>query len=371
MSQNKHEQGSYTKSRGREIVWIAISANHNKRMVCTQITVEVSPSSLAACRKCHCRIPVNTLRFKHKEYGKPKRWYHMSCFRPLKPGPLNSDLDVVVYGNWNEEQLNELRQWVQAWNQQYVSTVEKIPAQYLAQAVQTSSTPLRRLLLEVFQYLYTREVELLVGLTCKAWFHVSRDSEYWKTRFMQEFQPATTKADTCYRAQYLACFKGSCWSCHKFLPLAEIELMCPVHKRPLCSSCKDKPECQLIELNRLLYWHRISPSLPKYLNIPVFKVKGIKVVYKETALASFIFYANHRRNQLLNLLTEKYEETISPAIIERIRTFDTETRYRRETESFTVKLSRFLGRNAAKELFEATVHSFVCGITSSQRSRPQ
>jgi len=54
---------------------------------------------------------------------------------------LTLNIDIEFSGEMDKKQLNELRQWVQAWNQQYVSTVEKIPAQYLAQAVNLQHSP--------------------------------------------------------------------------------------------------------------------------------------------------------------------------------------------------------------------------------------
>lgn len=48
---------------------------------------------------------------------------------------------------------------------------------YFSQAVRTSSTPLRRLLLTVYEYLTGRDVEVRVALVCKAWYNVSNDPE--------------------------------------------------------------------------------------------------------------------------------------------------------------------------------------------------
>ena len=267
------------------------------------------------------------------------------------------DWDIKVCGDVSEEQREDLRQWVQAWNQQYVSTVETVPAQYLAQAVQTSSTPLRRLLLEVFQYLSTKEVELLVGLTCKAWFHVSRDSEYWKTRFMQEFQPETTEALGCFRAQFLICHRGSCWHCKEFLSLDSIELMCPLHRRPLCKACKDEPVCSLMDVERYILLHDISPSLPKYLEIPTFKLEGVKRAYKEIAIDRFTVYASRRREKLVNCLLERHSKEISPAVIEGIRTFGVEAEYRRIIS--TSPLMKFLGKCDEKENFQRSVQALA------------
>lgn len=332
-------------------------------MVSTAIKVEVSPSSLASCRKCGGHIPKDTLRIKHLEYGKRKRWYHLMCFRPISKEPLRLDWDVTVCGRIGEEQREQLRQWVEVWNQQYVSTVEKVPAQYLAKAVQTCHTPLRRLLLEVFQYLSVRETELLVGLTCKAWFHVSRDSEHWKSRYLQEFKPVTMDADMCYRTQYLVYYRGSCWNCQKFLSLRDIEMMCPLHKRPLCKTCKDQPICHLVDIGHYVTWHSISPSLLKYLEIPMFKLEGTKKAYKADTIDRVIAYGLCRRAKLVNSLLERHSEDISPALIEEIRTFEVEAKYKSDFSAGV--LMKFLGKCEENEDFERSVQTFARKLSNT------
>ena len=61
--------------------------------------------------------------------------------------------------------------------------------------METTSSPLRRLLLETFQYLELREIEQVVAFVCKQWFHITRDNELWKARYLTLPNPSDRKED--------------------------------------------------------------------------------------------------------------------------------------------------------------------------------
>jgi len=54
---------------------------------------------------------------------------------------------------------------------------------------------------------------------------------------------------------------------------------------------------------------------------PVFKVNGVEVIFKEAAIAAFTSYATRRRDQLVKLLTKKYQQDILPSTIEEFGPF--------------------------------------------------
>jgi len=293
----------------------------------------------------------------------PVTYFHLRCYRPLEQCPVLFETDVELKGVEHEKDVERVKAWVSKWNQRFTIDESKVPTQYLAQAVQTSSTPLRRLLLEVFQYLSTKEVELLVGLTCKAWFHESRDSEYWKTRFMQEFQPETTEAASCYRAKFIANYKGSCWSCKQVLSLEEIELKCPLHKRPLCKACsQDKPECWVVSLHSFVHSRSIHPSLPAYLDIRTFMQKRTKKCYYLDMVGKLTQYAEKRRVLLLDVIDRDYSTAVSAKLTTQIRQFDIALLYKSFDYGFArldFILADYFGRNESKEILSESIRDTI------------
>ena len=324
--------------------------------------MEIS-SRQSLCAKCLSVIlPGKIQAYRYARGLAPPSLFHLRCFHLNQTRPLLIDTDVELRGVEKEQDVERVKAWVRKWNQRFTIDESKVPTQYLAKAVQTSSTPLRRLLLEVFQYLSMREVEMLVGLTCKAWFHVSRDSEYWKTRYLLEFQPATTEIDVCYRAKFIAGRMSSCWHCNRFLSLSKIELMCPIRKRPLCIACISTPECRLIPLRYYVSSRNLQTSLPKYLHFSIFLYNGAKTCYLSDANQLMMPYAKRRKALLMHTLAADFASELAKETIVQIEKMSIERIYNASGVS-SDKLMRavrtFLGRNEAKEDLTKNVRKLI------------
>ena len=136
------------------------------------LAVEVCPTSVTSCNLCAAPILKGTLRVKAAVRYAAAEYYHLNCWKPLIIAPLSINA-FYLQGHPTQLRKAEVEAWVDHWNQQFAVQEEAVLAQFLRKAVSTASTPLRRLLLEVLQWLAVSEVETGVALVCKTWHHFS------------------------------------------------------------------------------------------------------------------------------------------------------------------------------------------------------
>jgi len=262
--------------------------------------------------------------------------------------------------------VERVEKWVSKWNQRFVVDPNKVPVQCLVGTVEVASTPLRRLLLEVFQYLSVKEIELQVGFACKQWFQVSRDAEYWKSRFIHNFQPATTDTVTCYRGKFIALHKGCCWSCKKFLQLDQIEMMCPLRNLPLCTDCSENnKECWVISLHSFVRHRYLHPSLPAYLNIQTFVYKNAMSCYYKDMAGKLRRYAERRRTLLLDTIERECATAVSGKMKAAIGRFRIKSLYRTGSYGYDrlgFVLASYFGRNESRERLDETMREVLSKI---------
>jgi hypothetical protein len=216
---------------------------------------------------------------------------------------------------WSDELPKELEgeveAWVRNWNKQFEAAEEDVPEKYMSKAVATTDTALRRLLLEVLQYLTTSETETLVAFACKEWFHVSRDEEFWKGRFISEFTPLETEAQGDYRKKYIAFTRASCWHCKKLQNIKAIYRMSPYFNRPICYACNHLPNCQIESFNSFMKRCKVTQATLDSLQVPSFSYPNtIKSSYILFYQAKLLPYAEARRKLLLSTLESDYPNSL-------------------------------------------------------------
>lgn len=283
--------------------------------------LDVCPSRLTHCEICNSPILLGALRvIKHRMYSR-SLYYHLACWRPDPVIPLTLSA-LCTWKIKDRERLIEVEKWVQDWNQQFEMKEERVLAQYLGKAVSTAGTPLRRLLLEVFEYCTMTEIETTVAYACKAWFHVSRDEEYWKTRFIADFHPSETNAQCDYRRKYIVYLQGSCWHCCKLLEMKEILFKCNYYKRPLCKACAELPECHIKSVNEYSNYHYVTMATIARLSVPFFVFQKAKSSYMLLFQRYLLPWATARRQDLIKALDSEFSGRLQPEERRIIEDFD-------------------------------------------------
>lgn len=110
--------------------------------------VATSPSSRTLCKQCDKQIFAGTLRVSPKSYKSTNCYFHLRCYRPQEPCPVDFDNDVDL--GEKEQDIGRVKTWVDKWNRRFIIDERKVPAQRVSiSATGNAHTPLRRLLLEV------------------------------------------------------------------------------------------------------------------------------------------------------------------------------------------------------------------------------
>lgn len=331
--------------------------------------LEVCPSRLTRCLICKSPILPDTIRVsKHRMYSSTL-YYHLACWRPDPVIPLSLS-SLCTWKIKDKEQLKEVEKWVEQWNYQFEHREELIPAQYLGKAVSTSGTPLRRLLLAVFQYCTMAEVESQVAYTCKAWFHISRDQEYWRTRFVADYHPSETEAQGDYRRKYIVYLQGSCWHCCKLLEIAEVHFQCSYFKRPLCNVCVDLPECAVVSFNEYASSHQVTSATLAHLSVPSFLFHKAKSSYMLLFQRCVLPYSATRLKQLLEIIDSDYVGRLRTAERSLVESFDLGKyygdRYQRVT-GIGQALMKHCGKRSKSGNRKGEVETFLVAV---EKARP-
>ena len=226
----------------------------------------------------------------------------MDCYSPAERQVVLFKEHVTLHKISREEDLERVKLWLSRWNRQFLVSEETLPLQYKSKAVKSTSSPNRRLLLEVFQYLNSREVELTVAFTCKAWFHTTRDNELWKTRYLAQFPSSAAHRKPNYRTQFIVWNRRCCWLCGCFVQLDSLQLLCPLHARPLCMKCAQTEQGRIVPLNSYFNERHVTRALAARLNFPYFMYNSVKQNYASELGNIIIPYAEQRRKALLKAL---------------------------------------------------------------------
>lgn len=327
------------------------------------VLVESNYSGPLKCYTCRLLLPYGALQVVKITSMYGYRVYHLACWKPDKAVPY--ELANFTFGDAEaREKKGEVEAWVHSWNKQFGPVEEAmVPPLYLNQAVSTTYSPLRRLLLEVGVYLTTGEMETRVALVCKAWLHVTRDEELWKTRFISEFRPLETDAQGNYRRKYIAHVLGSCWHCNTIKPAADIQFRCRLFKRPLCKQCAKQPLCYITSFHNYMHSHWISKSVLDSLAIPSFlHRRNAKSTYMLVYQSKVKPYAESRRRLLLRTIDANYPGRLLPEVRAIMEAFDLGKIYG-EVSGWTISLLemalvKFCGKGGKQEDLHRNIEEF-------------
>ena len=260
----------------------------------------------------------------------------------------------------------EIEKYVKEKNERLLCPKERLPSSLETKKVHTEPPAHRRLLIETFAFLSVMDCETAVALVCKAWLHVSRDQEAWKSRYITYFNPAVTVPEADYRSKYALDNRNSCWSCNKVCDAMTAFSTLVFGNRVVCSLCEELKECQMVDVLFFAQDAFMEKSTIKQLDFP--KVKRITIFsksktfpcnsYPKMMYGPIVVYAEWRRRVLLSMLAANYSHLVSVA--DAVKKYDLSAWYRTRNSSgltsVQMALVKFCGKTKGNEEKDAAEH---------------
>lgn len=326
--------------------------------------VKVSDGS-AICVHCSLPIPSASLMICKKRPHRPILHYHLFCWEPYFKEPLSTSTFEFI-NEQSKLKESELRARIDAWNRQFLVREEDLPAVYCSQAIRTSSTPLRRLLLLIYQYLTVEVVEARAALVCKAWYHVSRDSEGWKSRFFAVFRSWKSDPNSDYRKLYILYHLNSCWSCGCLPPLRFISTKCPYFKRPLCRKCAIQQPCSPTTIGRYAQDRCITMPLVATFNLPTFSHTYGLCNYRVVFAKVLVPYFTQAKAKLIAIIEQEFGQKAAEAK-NQVEEFNVERYYQgyNSQGSGEKEIARMLGRKRKESSWKQSVRQLIRNLQHS------
>ena len=333
------------------------------------VSFERCPLPNTSCSQCQLPLDPSLLSIK-KQFVGGSKYYHLPCYEPAEAQTIDLYRHIRLK-KWVKEDLKVARQWAEQWNRRFQVSEETLPVQFKSRAVVTRSSPMRRLLLETFQYLSLREIEQLAAFVCKEWFHTTRENEFWKTRYLAQFDPAKTSEEDNYRSKFIVQTHNCCWICRKFLTLQEIKLICPVRKLPVCQNCSSSDAGCIVTINSYFNHHKITPTLRTRLGFHHFIYNKYRQNYVSDLGNTILPYAERRKKALLEALQPHCPAEISVECLQALTNYDLKGYYKKRFPNCTGilwALGEFCGLDEARESFEANVADFLSIVKQLESS---
>ena len=329
----------------------------------TPIQVDLCRSSLTYCLSCSLLIPRDSLRIQIKSFKKPIVHYHLHCYQPATQRPILLERDVALWNVKAEGDVKIVQDWVERWNKKFSVNEKSVPPRFLEKSVSTTR-PLScyRLLIEVFLYLSPADIETKAAFACKHWFHITREDDLWRTKFTLDFPSPPPPSPAPFRAKYILLFQSSCWKCDKFVPLKDISMVCPLHKRPICAGCAQRKECEVMSLDWFGLRKYVGKDIGSKLGVKTFTHENVEKGYISELCEKLVPYAERRRNLLLSLIEG---ENLTEEVRSYVETFDFNRYYEsrhKYVRKETVALAKFCGRDEENEDVRKSVEDFVRSV---------
>lgn len=320
--------------------------------------ITVAPNDQAPCGVCNEPFQTDQLRVtSHRYRGGACQVSHLPCFHPLSIAPIRID-DFELIGVTSQPHLEAIETWTYTWNLQFEVDEGQIPEKYLRKGVESNETPLRRTLLTVYEYLSVVEIETLAACVCRAWYHITRDQELWKLRFIREFNPVETELDGEYRRKYMAFERNRCWHCHRIPIVNEVKRKCKLEGKPLCVPCSRLRECRVVTLHSFSKQRNVPLKTLERLQVPYFEYYSGKSCYLHLIIERVLPHAEHRRSLLLQLLRTQYTD-MKEEDLEMMAQFPLNEYYKYELIQPPTQIEQllvlFCGKNGVKEILTKTV----------------
>lgn len=324
-----------------------------------KVYVTKTPDDVHDCEVCGKALFPTTLTVVLNPFIHIDSALHLTCFDPPRLMPIIYSRDVQIMDDLSPQEIGTVKQWCDQWNQQFTISEETIKRKFCTSKVVAKPPPNYRVLFEICTFLTATDLDARVGLTCKAWFSVTRDEHLWRQKCEIEFLLKEKCAN--YRVAFILRYKGHCWCCRKPAKLDHLAMICPLRNRPLCLVCSNLQECLIMNMDWFFERKHVDPSLSAKLHFPTFRQKGVEKAYARDLSGLMSPYAESRREILLSLI-DSSPSKVTRENIDFIRDFNFENFYdsfQIYRKNVIIAMVTFCGRSDHNENMEESYQAFL------------
>lgn len=255
------------------------------------LSIEDCPNGRSTCQECGlCIVPAEA-RVRAEKRG----YCHLACYRPRCPVTITS-ADIV---NKLQRPLNQssLSAWLYQWNSQFLS----LSMVLLPCSSPQSARSFSRLHVEVFKFLSHSDLCLSVELVCKQWRGWAWAKELWRVLAERDFPEE--RASSLYNAReaYIRLYAETCLACSR-IPRQGIRVICPITKRPICTSCYQSPGSSVFPMREYASLLGVHEDYIREAAVPLYAYNANQWVFSHQADIRVTAYRSQRRLALLKRL---------------------------------------------------------------------
>lgn len=221
--------------------------------------------------------------------------YHRSCYEV--PPFLHLDDSSLSVRTAYPENSRVVRTWISDHNKQVVIQIPPV-----TKGILTESSPASEALAFILQFVGIKEALALAGIA-KSWYDATWKDELWTPLL----SPGKKKKKSA-REEYLWTRQSSCFLCHSPVQSDNLGLICPQTHRPLCRSCRQSEDMQLVKVEILcrslgLDYRNVKNDL---LDL---QVKGQNAVFWGRGVKKIVELREKKRDHLAHVL--RYDDSLN------------------------------------------------------------
>ena len=222
-------------------------------------------------------------------------YYHRDCY--IFPAFLHLDDSSLSIRTVYPENCRVVKKWIADHNKQLGI---QVPA--IKKGVATESSPASEALVFALQFLSAKEVLGLAG-TAKSWYEAAWRDELWVPLLQGK------KGKRPAREEYLRVHRSSCFLCHCKIQDDNLGLICPRTNRPLCRSCRQSEDMQLVRVETLCRALGVDVrNVRSELVENDYQVRGQSVIFWGKGVKKLVELRQKKREHLAHVL--RYDDSL-------------------------------------------------------------
>ena len=222
-------------------------------------------------------------------------YYHRDCY--IFPSFLHLDDSSLSIRTVYPENCRIVKGWIADHNKKL-----SVHIPVIKKGVATEPSPASEILTFVLRFLSPKEVLVLAG-TARNWYDATWRDELWTPLIQGK------KGKRLAREEFLRARRSSCFLCQCKMQDDNLGLICPRTNRPLCRSCRQSEDMQLVRVESLCRALGVDVrNVRSELVETDFQVRGQNVIFWGKGVKKLVELREKKRDHLAHVL--RYDDSL-------------------------------------------------------------